>query len=367
MLLFVIPSHALEVRKQGKGQGGITVAAGETVNDTLVVFGNSVTINGTVTGDLIVFARQINVQGTVQGNIVIFGQKIDVSGTVEGDVFEFGQTIQADGKVGKNLWAFASSITLGKNIQLNNDATLFSAEAYINGDVGRDATVFSGTLDVGSKLGRDLRFRGTQLMVHPSCTIGRNLYSKTHTVQGLQIDPSATIGGKKMVEFEKPKPNRYLTAGFYVRQFLRIAAAFLLGFIVCWIFPSISRISISTARTLLISGGIGFLSAVAIPVAAIILAITLIGLPIGLVAIMLWLLGLYMAKIVVARCIGAALLGKESQGLKSTALSLLIGLVIVVVAVNLPYIGGVLNFVLMLIGLGALAKTLYRAQASTIQ
>jgi hypothetical protein len=233
--------------------------------------------------------------------------------------------------------------------------------------VGRDATVFSGTLDVGSKLGRDLRFRGTQLMVPPSSAIGRNLYSTTHSAQGVHIDPSATIGGKRIVEFIKPEANPYLTFGFYIRQLLRIAAAFLFGFIICWIFPAVSRISLSTVRSLLISGGIGFLAAVAIPIAAIILAITLIGLPIGLVAITLWLLGLYMAKIVVARCIGGALLGEERQGLGSTALALLIGLVIVIVAVNLPYIGGVLNFVLMLIGLGALAQTIYRMQVSGIQ
>ena len=366
MLLFVLPSHALEIRKQGKGQGGVTIGAGETVDDTLVVFGNSVTINGTITGDLIAFARQVNVQGTVQGNIFVFGQKIDVSGTVEGDAFEFGQMVQADGKVGKNLWGFGSSVTIGRNIRLDNDATLFSGNAYINGDVGRDATVFSGTLDVGSKLGRDLRFRGGQLMVHPSSAIGRNLYSTTNSAQGVQIDPSVTIGGKKIVEFAKPKVSPYLTFGFYVRQVLRIAAAFLLGLFIYWISPTISRISISTVRTLLISGGIGFLAAVAIPIAAIILAITLIGLPIGLVGIAVWLLGLYLSKIVIARCIGGALLGERRGGLGSTAMALLIGLLIVIVAVNLPYIGGVLNFVLMLIGLGALTKTIYSMHVSGI-
>jgi hypothetical protein len=55
MLLFVAPGYALDVRKAENKLGSVTVAAGETVDDTLVVFANSVNINGTITGDLIAF------------------------------------------------------------------------------------------------------------------------------------------------------------------------------------------------------------------------------------------------------------------------------------------------------------------------
>jgi len=74
----------------------------------------------------------------------------------------------------------------------------------------------------------------------------------------------------------------------------------------------------------------------------------------------LWLLGLYLAKIVIAKCIGSAILGARDSSLSSTLLPLLLGLVIVIIAVNLPYIGGILNFILMLIGFGALVMTVYR-------
>ena len=46
--------------------------------------------------------------------------------------------------------------------------------------------------------------------------------------------------------------------------------------------------------------------------------------------------------------------------MSSVALTLLIGLFIVIVAVNLPFIGDVLNFLLILIGLGALVMTVYQ-------
>jgi hypothetical protein len=53
--------------------------------------------------------------------------------------------------------------------------------------------------------------------------------------------------------------------------------------------------------------------------------------------------------------------------LASTLLPLLVGLVIIIVAVNLPYIGGILNFLLMLIGFGALIIAIYRMRPAASQ
>jgi hypothetical protein len=360
ILLFVVPGYALDVRKAENRLGSVTVASGETVDDTLVVFANSVNINGTISGDLIAFARQVNVQGNVQGNVIVFGQKLDFSGSVDGDIFAFGQNILAEGRIGQSLWAFGQTITVGRDVRLDKDATLFSQWAFINGNVERDVTAYSQTLDVGSKVGRNLHFEGGALMIHAPSVIGGNLYSMTISEKEVQIDPAVTIGGKKHIGFIKPQASRYRTPGFYAKQAFRIGAGFFMGLLLYWIVPGMRHISLSTGRALLTSGGIGFLVGVAAPVAAIILAITLIGIPIALLVTVLWLLGLYLAKIIVAKCIGSAIFGARDNGLSSTLLPLLIGLVIVIIAVNLPYIGGILNFILMLIGFGALVMTVYR-------
>jgi hypothetical protein len=132
------------------------------------------------------------------------------------------------------------------------------------------------------------------------------------------------------------------------------------GLILILLFPRLGRISLSTVRDILLSGGVGFLALVAVPVAALLLAITVIGLPIAAAALAFWLLCLYLAKIVVARHIGGVLMGTKDRLNWSAALALLVGLAVVLVAVNLPFIGGVLNFLLVLIGLGALVVTLHR-------
>jgi hypothetical protein len=367
VFVFVVPGYALDVRKAEKGTGGeVSVAANETVDDTLVVFADSIRISGTITGDLIVFARNVEIQGTVQGNVISFGQRIEVSGNVGGDIFAFGQSIRTDGQIGQNLWGFGQTVTVGKDARLNHDAMIFATNSYLNGDISRDAMVRSATLDAGGRIGRDLSYAGGTLFVHTPSVIGRNLDSMTKSEKDVKIDPGVTVGGKKKLEFLKTQPSQYRTFSFYTKQALRIGAAFFMGFLLCWIIPGMRRISLSSGRALLTSGGIGFLAAVAAPIAAIILAITLIGIPVALLLVVLWLLGLYLAKIVIAKCIGSAILGSKSNGLSSTLLPLFLGLVIVIIAVNLPYIGGVLNFLLMITGLGALVLAVYRMRPAAI-
>ena len=365
LFAFVVPGYAIDVRKAEKGvKGSVSIAANETVDDTLIVFADSVNISGTVAGDLIAFARNVDIQGTVQGNVIGFAQRIDVAGNVEGDIFAFGQSIRTDGLIGQNFWGFGQTVTLGKGARLIKDAIVFASNTYINGDVGRDAMVYSGTLDVSSRFGRDLRFAGGELLIHAPSVIGRNLDSMTKSAKEVKIDSGVTIGGKKKAEFLKVGPSKYRTFGFYTKQAFRIGGGFLMGLLLYWIVPGMRRVSLSSARTLLTSGGIGFLVAVAAPVAAIILAITLVGIPVALLLVILWLLGLYLAKVVVAKWIGSAILGTRENGLASTLLPLLVGLIIVIIAVNLPYIGGILNFLLMLIGLGALVVTIYRMKTA---
>jgi hypothetical protein len=367
MFLFVVPGHALEIQKPEKGRGSYTVAAGETVNDTLMVFADTINIDGTVTGDLIAMGRQVNVQGSVQGNVYCAGMVADISGNVDGDVIFFGQNFQANGRIGGNLWGGGSMFTLGRNIKLDNDVMLAANMVMINGDVGRDVWIGGASLDVAGKVGRDLKFDGGQLMLHSPTVIGRDLKGTTQTEKQVRIDPGVTIVGKKTLEIAKPAGNRYATLGFYGNQALHIVAAFVTGMILLWLFPIVGRASLSTVRAIAISGGVGFLVAVAMPVAAIILLITMIGIPLSLVSAVLWLLGLYLSRIVIAKCIGNAILGSESDRFSVKALGLIIGLVIVYIAINLPFIGFVLHIVLAMIGLGALAKVIYRAQVPAQQ
>src|SRR5947208_1442223 len=85
LLALSLPSFALERRHAEF----VTVAANETVDDTLLAAGNTVRVEGVVNGDLLAFARTLEVRGSVKGDLVSFAKRTVVSGTVGGRIYNF--------------------------------------------------------------------------------------------------------------------------------------------------------------------------------------------------------------------------------------------------------------------------------------
>jgi cytoskeletal protein CcmA (bactofilin family) len=360
VLLLVVSTtsgYAMEVRNLGQDKV-MTLPAGQTVDDNLFATGDSVIIDGTVNGDLIAFARRVTINGTVKGNVITGAASIDVPGIVEGSIVAGGQTIQISGKVAHNVVGFGQSITIAKDSTVGGDAAGFGNEIHMNGNLGHSFYAF-GLADIGGSIGRDVKFRGATITVLPSAKITGDLTSYVPKAENVHVDPGATIGGKQSVELPKPGPSQYSTLGFYFGQILRVAAAFVTGFLLFLIFPTLRRVGFTDVVSVLKSGGVGFLMVFATPIAAFIVAITFIGLPIALVGFVAWLLGIYLAKIVIANFIGRTLLSSQGDRMSAVALGLIIGLPMIYIAINLPFIGGLIHFVLCLVGFGALAMNVY--------
>ena len=78
-------------------------------------------------------------------------------------------------------------------------------------------------------------------------------------------------------------------------------------------------------------------------------------------------IGLYLSKIVVAQIIGRELFGASGTQ-PHPAATLIAGVVVVIIAINLPLLGGIVNLVLTLLGFGMLVTLLlakYNAATAT--
>jgi hypothetical protein len=142
---------------------------------------------------------------------------------------------------------------------------------------------------------------------------------------------------------------------------VRLIAAFLTGLVLFRLAPWLAPTRLVGGLDWVKAGGLGFAALVTIPIAALIVAITVIGLPLAITSFVIWLASLYLAKIIVAEFIGRSLL---KQG---GVVSLFVGLLIVIVAVNIPILGGLLNFLMCLLGMGALVMTIYLVNRRPLQ
>ena len=108
------------------------------------------------------------------------------------------------------------------------------------------------------------------------------------------------------------------------------------------------------------TAGLGLLAIVGLPIIALVLAFTLIGLPFTILSIMSWLVFIYLAKIVVGLFVGKTLLANTRYANSDFAI-LLVGIAAVLVVVNIPAIGGIVSFVITILGIGFIVQQLIKA------
>lgn len=362
--LAAAPSYALEQRHGGKG--AVVVAAGETIDDSLLAAGDTVSIDGVVTGNVLAFGRRVSVRGTVKGDLVTMAQRVDVEGNVEGNVLDFSEDFTARGSVTRSLHAFAKHVGIDREARIQGDAITFSQEADLEGDVGRDLLAFAGITNLRGNVARNASAWTGHLHVEAPAKVGGNLTAHVDKQTHVSIDSGATVVGKTETRLgQKGKVSthrsRYLRPSFYVWKLIWLAAAFLTGLVLQRLLPSLFPRSFGDSAQVGKSLGIGFLVLATPPVAVVLLSLTLVGLPLALLALGVWLAALYLSGIVVGGLVGRLLLSRRDAPPPPFALALIVGLLAVGVVTNIPYLGVIAGSIVLLLGLGASVGQIYRS------
>jgi predicted anti-sigma-YlaC factor YlaD/cytoskeletal protein CcmA (bactofilin family) len=363
---------ALEIHKT---EGSYTLEKGKTVNDTLMVTGDSAVIDGDVTGDVIFAGRTLRIRGNVKGDVLAASQSTEMEGTVGGNLVSFAQWLSISGKVNGNVYGWAQQFRETANGTISGNLMTFSGDCDISGAVVRDVWAFTGKVVVSGKIGHDLNVHADGLTVESGAGIGGDLDAQLRNVDRVRIESGASIAGKQSIQQESRgnDASHYSQGRFYFWQLIQLLAAMLIGTLLMVCCPNFYRGTVEaigfTWPTLLRSLGLGFGILVALPVAVVLVCVTMVGIPVGVLSLMVYIAGLYFSKIFLGAMAGQALLQRAPQNRQDALLALFVGLTVFFVAVNLPYaIGPVVHCLVYSVGLGAfgyqLARSLRPAPAS---
>jgi len=360
-VVVALPSigHAYEIRHNENG--AVTVAADETINDTLFAAGQTVTIDGTINGDLLAFGQEVTVRGNVTGNLVTGAQSVTIEGTVGGTVLSAGEDVTlANARVGRDFYGFGNGVGIGSGANVAGNAMGFGETVNVDGRVGIDFKGFGSKVTVSGAVEGDVDGFGQTVNVESTARVGGNVTGHVDSAGDLKVADGAVIGGTKseqIVEREQRR-NHYERFGYYFGQVTRLAGAFLTGLVLLWLFPALREVSLPNVMAVLRSFGIGLAAAVTLPVAAVIVCFTIVGIPLGVLTFVLGAIGLYFSKAVIAQIIGRGVLRNRPTP-PHFAVTLLVGLLIVIVAINLPWIGGLANLLLTLVGFGVIVSLIF--------
>jgi cytoskeletal protein CcmA (bactofilin family) len=352
----------------------VVVAPGETIDDDLYAFGQTVTIQGTVNGDVIAAGQSINLAGLVNGDVMAAGSTVVVNGPVAGTARLAGQSVDVNAPIGHDLVAGAAVLTAGPQGSVGQDVLAGGRTVTLGGPVERSIRAAADTLTIGGPVGGDVLARvGTLYLTSGARIQGSLVYTSD---QEVVVEPGAAVSGSTTrfdAPASQPEPSPAARFGAGAVAWLQtLVGLSLFGLLLVLLFPGFgSRSTEALISKPWTSLGLGFAVLLGVPVVALFLFV--VGLVIGGWWIGPLLLALYLGALPVGYAVAGLLAGRFvaqtiDRPQMTTGWRLLIGLVLFGLVGLVPILGGVVLFGAVLFGLGGsvLALTaIYRGQSGT--
>jgi len=358
LLLAIMQIAAPAMTRRG-GSGAVVIANQETIADSVIATGDTVLVESRIEGNLYMFGRSVEIRGQVNGDVIAAGQEVRITGNVSGNVMAGAESISIGGHVGGNLYAGGRNVHVEKGGQVDLEVLAGAETVTVEGTIGRSLTAGSATAVIAGVVGRGVTFGGNKVLVRAGGKIGGDIKAEVDDRNNVQVEPGATVSGKVDVTMRPEAGSPWARPGTYIWELVVLAGAFLVGWLMSAAFPAFFAGTIRSVPSWA-SAGFGFVALVVTPVAAVVLCITLIGIPLAVGTVFLYVAGLYLAKILVGAYLGRELLEAKNESGLPTLAGLLAGLAILQVLFLVPYAGGILRLAVLCLGLGAFAVQMPR-------
>ena len=295
-------------------------AAAASADESVIVAGKSVFVGGNVDitepleGGLTAAAGNITVSAPVNGSARLAAGKITITGAIKG-----------------NLRAAAGRVT-------------------IDGPVGGNASVAGGKLVLGpnARIDGKLTFRGGEL----------------------DQDPAAVVTGTvEHTSGRRHHDDELAPFGRYGRGWIWTAGLMLLAAIIAGALPGPTRRMAEELRAHPWTAPlIGFIALTCIPIAAVIVMITVIGIPVGLLALMGYVVLLLVGYVWLSVVVGGLLLDHYKADVASQTAWRVGAAVVAMLALGLlarlPFVGHFIAFAALIIGVGMVVATIFRYRST---
>ena len=365
--LALVAGSAEPARAETRFEHGATVriARGETFQGTLVVSCESLEIDGLVEGDVLAFCERVTIRGEVEGALIAMAREHELRGRIGGSAIVIGEQIALDGTVGANAYLGGERVQVEPNGRGARDAFLGGERVRVEGELARDFSAIGERIELAGEVGRDLEARAEHVSVLPGARIGGRLHAYLPEKEGLEVAEGAVVAGPRDVEVLEGHGHtiwsRYRDGRFYTWTAVGFVASFLIGLLLHWLAPSWFAGRIETGRDFFQSLGLGFAFAVLGPLALALLALTIVGIPVALMGLAAWGFSLYLGAVVVAALIGRSFVRPRGEEQREFGMALAVGLAVVVLLENLPFVGRPATWVIALVGVGMLVAQAHAA------
>ncbi|RJQ29030.1 hypothetical protein C4565_02775 [Candidatus Parcubacteria bacterium] len=316
--------------------GGTVTSAGAAEKDVLIA-GGTVLVSGPIAEDLSVVGGNITILSQVSGDVRVGGGNITISGDIGGDVLiGGGQIILASKSIGGDVAMAGGTVRIDS--QVKGNVKIAGGEIYINAPIDGNVNIKAEKLTLGS--GADIK--------------GNLVYE---AMKPASMESGAKVQGKTTFTEIKNKAKKsgvvgFLTFALFAKFLMLLVTALLVGLIFRKYSKELVEQAVSNPLKEL---GRGIITIIVLPVLSIILLVTIIGIPLGILGLLSFIMLFIYGGIVTPIFLGSLVykwISKKSEYTINWK-TILLGVIIYLLLGLIPFLGWIAICVSVLITLGA--------------
>ncbi len=320
----------------------------------LYAAGDRVEIAGRLDGDLLSFARRLSVEGQVEGDLFATGEAADIQGTVGDSARVAVSTLTVGGTIDGDLIAVAALVDLSDNARIADRLIVASGVLRLDGTVDGDVLARVGEVVISGTVQGSADIETDRLELAPGARILGDLDYTARTPLGPEaIDQVAgTVRYNEVVDEDEEGG---ITTWGVLFWTWTTSAALLAGILIVALFRRVVPSLVSAVEGQAVIGTLlGFAAFLVVPAGAVVAMVTLVGLPVGVAAFLLYAVALYIAKLPIAAWAGGRVLALAGRPNASPYATMTLGILVLYLLFAIPYIGGLLWLIATWLGLGAM-------------
>ena len=339
------------------------------VTDMVFAAGDRITLAMNSTDDVFATGKTIEARGAHADHLFAAGETITLTDSVVRDVYAAGQSVTlVNGQVSDDFIAAGKSVSITCDARVDGALIAAGRDITIDGPVGGGVRAAGATVRIDSAITGNVNIEGETIIIGPQARITGNL---THRGRTVQIDPAAQVSGQTTALTPRPRSETQRKFAHFASVWgaLTTLGMILLGVVVAMAFPRLMDGTLGRIRAHPGSSiGFGLLILCATPILAILLIVSVFGLPLAflLLAIfaLLWPLGITGAAYTIGMLTrGVVQRSAPPAGVLSRAAWTALALIGVTLLGMIPLAGDWIWLVVFLFGFGAVAVEAARSLA----
>lgn len=312
--------------------------------------------------DVFMSGSSVRLETAISGTAAIAGQDIEIDAPVGGDVYIVGQNIEIHAPVAGDASFAAQDVRIS---DVAGDVRAAGATIRIDGTIGGYAILGGETVEINGLITGDAHIAAMNVEFGENGSIGGSLFLYEENKGDIDLPSGLSVGGdvERLEAEEFPDE----TGGGFVLYSFLTGVAFVA--LIAGLFAAVAPQRLADMRTSMLARPfgmlwLGFLGLSVVLGAAIVSAMTIVGILMIPVLLVFAGVGAFLGYVVGAYSLGVGLRllagMSEPESLAERAVAALIGALVVAVVALAPFIGWLFVLAMTLAGIGTLINHLFR-------